>query len=411
MRFDPFSFVPEGHRLRPQLAAFAEAIGREPRVAALAARGAPGGLVVHAEAKALPVSAGRWRLDRFYWSLQARGERGPAPAFDALTAVWSAGDGTLRWHAFPDDPRLGAVAGYLDQARQAGSRIDVLRYVPLRRLTFRERDAGGRVRVGKFKRASRFAQAHRLLQHVARGAAGQDDFRVPQPLGVDAERQVHFQQALPGEDLAERLDAAGCAPLLARVGALHRGLHRLAVDGVPREDHERLLPQARQDADWIAFMQPAQAGPLADALALLARHAPPPPEAPAFCHGDFVCSQLLVAEQGWSVIDFDLCRLGDAHRDAAILLASLPYDVPALAACQADAAGPALIERAERAYLDGYRDAGGQALDARRLAWHRLCAELHYLSLMLRKDRFERAAFERRAGRLAALGERLRQAA
>ena len=429
MRVDPFSFVAEGHPLQPQLAALAAAVRREPRVAALAARSGPRGLVVHAEAKALPVSAGHWQLDRFYWSLQARGgssqagddsdarradpagSAGAAPRFDALTAVWSAQDGVLRWHAFPEDPRLGAVAGYLAQARQAGSRVDVLRYVPLRRLTFIERDVASRVRVGKFKRASRFAQAHRLLQQVAHGAARQTAFRVPQPLGVDPQRQVHFQQALPGEDLAERIDAANCEPLLAQVGALHSRLHRLAVDDVPHEAHDSLLPQARLDAEWIAFMQPAQAGPLADTVALLARHVPAQPAARAFCHGDFVCSQLLVAERDWSVIDFDLCRLGDAHRDAAILLASLPYDVPALATGRTGAAGTGLIERAERAYLDGYRDAGGLALDARRLAWHRLCAELHYLALMLKKDRFEPAAFEQRLGRLGTLGERLRQGA
>ena len=85
----------------------------------------------------------------------------------------------------------------------------------------------------------------------------------------------------------------------------------------------------------------------------------------------------------FAITDFDGARIGDPHRDLAIWLAALTFDLPALD--RAVAAGDeAVIARAEAAYLEGYG-----AHDERRLLWHRAAAEVHYVAVALKKDRHE----------------------
>lgn len=165
------------------------------------------------------------------------------------------------------------------------------------------------------------------------------------------------------------------------------------------------MADLRRDVAWIGFMLPAYRDAVDEVLRILEAAAPEAiGRSLAVCHGDFVCSQILVADAGWSVTDFDLCHLGDPYRDMALFLASLAYDVPLLAHGAAGGAGSALVDRAAAAYLAGYARRAGEALDHRRLACHRACAEIYYLALMLKKDRYDAAAFERRlafASRLA----------
>ena len=126
----------------------------------------------------------------------------------------------------------------------------------------------------------------------------------------------------------------------------------------------------------------------------------------AFCHGDLVCSQFLVHGDDWSITDFDLCHRGDPCRDVAILLASLTYDVPALEAAEGHEGRGADADLLSEAYLASYAAQAsqlGRRLPAERLTWQRLCAEIHYLGLMLKKDRHHPLAFARRLRRAQAL--------
>jgi len=93
----------------------------------------------------------------------------------------------------------------------------------------------------------------------------------------------------------------------------------------------------------------------------------------------------------------------------AILLASLPYDLPLFQA-GAGADSPAdgsLLERAAAAYLRGYAEQAGAPIDALRLAWHRIGAEIYYLALMLKKDRFARPLADHRLDLVRAQARRL----
>jgi hypothetical protein len=104
------------------------------------------------------------------------------------------------------------------------------------------------------------------------------------------------------------------------------------------------------------------------------------------------------------VTDFDACHRGDPYRDMGIFLASLSYDVPLFRAPSVTAG---LLEFAIRAYLSGYESRTGHQLDAARLLWHRLAAEVYYLALMFKKDWYEPTRFARALDRVGSLAASL----
>lgn len=338
--------------------------------------------VVHAEVKATETPDGGWTVNRLYWSGQRFSE-----GFSARTLVYDASTDAMTWHTFPRDPRLPGLCHPAD--------AQVLRYVPLRRLTLRTIDAAtGCALIAKFKRSSRLADSYdRLVRVSAAVSTTPAAFRIPIPLGLDAQRGVFFQSAEAGDDLSTSIDSHSLEGTFDRLGELHRELHELEVAGLPRWPTNP-LEDLRRNVHWIAFCEPRLAGLMACVWKTALRTAPPP-SPPVVCHGDLVCSQALVAHGAWTFTDFDLCHRGDAYRDVAILLASLQYDVPMLASHD-------LLQRATAAYLGGYARGAGHRLDESRLLWHLLLAETYYLALGFTKSRSAPDRLERAVERLRA---------
>src|SRR5262249_16667475 len=138
--------------------------------------------------------------------------------------------------------------------RSGEPRIDVLRYVPLRRLTFRiaGRDDAQTPIIGKFKRRSRFKEAYDKLITVAHGAEhATATFSVAVPRGIDEAHCLYFQEAKPGENLAALLQQDNCGELLYRVGVVHRELHGLDIPNVPVWDFDVFLRNLQRDVRWI----------------------------------------------------------------------------------------------------------------------------------------------------------------
>ena len=387
-----FPLVGPGHPLERGLEAFRARMASDPRLA---------GRPAESEMKALPRSDGSWAIDRLYSFVpRAGGSR-----FGG--AMLHAGAGSVtrpEVHEFPHDPRLPFMSapGSPLLARAGAS---VLRYVPLRRLTFRVEIGAGRALIGKFKRPSTLAGSYRRLASASiaaeRSGAG---LVVPRPAGIDAERSVFFQEQAPGTDASALADPARLADVMSTVGRVHREVHALPVRDVPRWDFGAFRAGIDRDLAWIAFMVDGSAARLRRVGARLAACVPDPAAAPdAFCHGDFVMSQLLIDGEGVSVLDFDLAAIGDPSRDVAMLMASLPFDVPYLAT-----AGTAELERARAAYLAGYEERAGAALDARRLQWHRVCAAIYHVAMRIKKGRSDRAEVDRSLDELDELCGELR---
>ncbi len=407
---DVFAFVAPGHPFFPAVERFRDAMRDAPGFRGFAALAGTADCEVHAELKAAQDADGQWRLERMYWSFQ----RSDAQGFRADTLYWRR-DREMRVLGFPEDPSLRTMAAFLGAPEGEVGDLEVLRYVPLRRLTFRCTRAtaghGARRCIGKLKRASKVSESYARLAAVHRAVRRRrHGIAVARPLELAERACVFYQSALAGTPLVRGMEAASAPERLRRVGAVHRRLHELAVDGVGSWSLSAYRAGIEADARWIGLFVPDAAARLAPVLAALDRR-PPTPVAPVFCHGDFIASQLLhdAATDRIAVTDFDMARHGDPDQERAKLLASLKYDLPPLreAIDRGEPPDPKLAGALEAAYLEGYRRDADRPQDPRRLAWFRGCAEIHYLALALRKDAWRPAAFAQTLDVVAALAGEL----
>jgi aminoglycoside phosphotransferase (APT) family kinase protein len=382
-----FPLVGPGHPFERGLEAFRDRLASDPRLS-----GAPGAR----EVKAVRGADGAWSIDRLYCFVPGPAARGFGGALLHQRV------GAPEVHEFPRDPRLKALSAPGSPLLRDAT---VLRYVPLRRLTFRATTPDGRVRIGKFKRLSTLETSYRRLVAAWRaGRAGATAFAVPRPAGVDTARSVFFQEAASGVDASTLVDAATLEAIMTTVGRVHHDLHGLEVAEAPHEDLGALPHELEHDLDWIAFMVGRAGARVARVGERILRRIPDPAGAPrAFCHGDFVTSQLLLDGERVTVTDYDVAAIGDPCREVAMLMASLPFDVPYLAT-----AGDGERKRARDAYLAAYEERAGAAVDPARLAWHRACAAVYHLAMRIRKGRADRPEVDRSLDQLEALAGGLR---
>lgn len=352
--------------------------------------------IVSAEIKGRREADG-WQLDRFSWSEQVWGEP-PEPAFRATTLYWREGHGPARWLDLPEEPYLQGLERVLPAAGEQPEDYEVLRYVPLRRFTWRQ---GGRVH--KVKRSSRLADSYARAAAVVTAAHG-SPVRVPALRGTTDVPRSYSQDLVEGDALADLACGLHLLQLLTEAGEVHAQFGALPARGLPEQRPEALLPEIGRLSDWVGALLPELRALVERTGEVLRSSAPgPDPDALATCHGDLVPSHLLGGPGSWWVIDLDLAHAGDRYRDLALFLAGLAADVPELAD---GVAPPYLLDEAEQAYLEGYAARWGRPLDARRLAWHRAAAELHVLGVQVSKDRVRPRALVRSAGTLErALGE------
>lgn len=410
---DFFPYIEPEHPFHPFLRRFESLLREEGLFDSLREKRERGEKVaLHAEIKGKRRPEGGWRLDRFYWSLQWWDEDDPV-GFRARTLYYAAKTDRMEFFDFPMDPYLNSISSLFGGMNRRAHCVDILRYVPLRRLTFRlsPLSGNGSSAIGKFKRRSRLREAYDRLAAVYLAVVRSDaPFSVAAPQRLDEEGSLFFQKEVPGRDLPSQLDSGNFRRLLRNLGSLHQALHSLQTEAIPEWDFSGLIDQLRNDIDWISFFRPEAEPFLNDILNLLLRSVPDAdPAAYTFCHGDFVCSQVLKEGDRWSVLDFDLCRKGDPYLELAVLAASLKYDVPLFENCIIGANGrePQFLEDAVAAYLGGYQKSAGVTLCRRRLSWYRVCAEIYYLALMFKKNRFHPAMLRYADEQLHALRQQI----
>jgi hypothetical protein len=355
--------------------------------------GAHGDTEVQTELRPRRGRDGDVRVRRFYWSARRTDPAAPT-GFTARTLYYDAKTDASRTYDFPEDPLmdwLGQEDGpLLCHGERAG--VQVLRYIPLRRVTFLVRDGAGlpaRV-IAKSKGRPGLLRATRALvatrkaavavaaEAAAAGGAGDEALTVPRPVGLDMRRRLLYLEELPGRPLDEVLCEVGVAEGMSRLGTLHRRLQELPVRGLRvRRGVDDWLAAADVATTQVGLLVPSstrQANALYDGLL---RAAPGDCE-PLFCQGDFVPSQILCHSSGWSVIDLDDGHYADPLAEAAALYAALPHELNL-------AAGPA--ELARQAYLDAYLRQAGQPLDSARWHWFLAVAELLLLARRTIKGR------------------------
>jgi len=326
-------------------------------------------------------SNGAVELRRAYWSAR-RPDPASAWGITARTLYLDGRTGRVSTHDFPDDPAMDWLAGDGGALRGHGERaaVQVLRYIPLRRVTFRLTGGAGlppRV-IAKTKSAEGLRRAFLALSaaHAAAAAAG-SDFAVPRPISLDVGRRLLYLEELPGNPLDSRLDDLGLEPAMRRLGELHREVHGLTVAGPPTLTVADWLDAAQAAATQIGILAPSVRAAL-DAVCGRLRAAVPADGELAFCQGDFVPGQILCAEQGWSVLDLDDGHLADPHSEVASLFTALARELPVPAG---------QVQGARQAYLAAYTARAGRWLDPERWRWFRTVAELRYLARRIVKGR------------------------
>jgi aminoglycoside phosphotransferase (APT) family kinase protein len=387
-----FELFRDDHPIAAELEPLLRRVAADPVLRGVARPGGPRP-AIRRELRAGPGEDGAPAIERFQWCVQWR-DPGPAGRFHARTLLYEPKLGAPVTFDFPADPRLRA--GAAADSPLAAPGVAVLRYIPLRRITFRTGDV-----VGKMKRPSSLARAYARLA-VAFAAARHADLAVPEPRGLDTAHGAFYQAAVPGRPVADVLAPGNAERLLRALGAVQRELHELPVEGLPERGAETLARGAAEDAAWIAFAAPDQAG----AVGRVARRIAAEAEAMSagaercFCHGDPAVDQVLLDGDALAVVDFDDAAVDDPYADLGALLAALPHDAPQLFA------PPALGTRAVAAFLDGYRARSGRPIEERRLRAHRTRAELGLLASRVRKGRAGASDVEATIGRLSAALER-----
>lgn len=385
----PFAFAAEQAALFAALEPFRAQIAADP---ALQPTGAPGELV-RADLRAARPDDRTWRLDRAYWSLQRPDPGAPGGLRARMLVVDRKRSGPVPTvHDFPDDPRL-AAAGHPDgplRAGHGGVPVEVLRYIPLGRITFRTTgSAAADPVIGKIKAPRSLERAEERLCAV-RAAADGTTFAVADPLGIDREHGVWFQSACPGRPLPDVARDGDTEAALRRFGEVHREIHGLAVAAPPADEDERRADLCA-DAAWIASALPRLASVterLQEWLEANLRACPPAER--VFCHGDYSPAQILCDRDRWAVVDFDDAHLGDPYAEIATVLVSIEHET--------DPCDAATLERRRAAYLDGY----GESFDAGRLLAQEAGARIGLLAKRLRKDRAAAGEPERVLGALLA---------
>jgi aminoglycoside phosphotransferase len=374
---DVFPAVEPASPVYGRLQELRDRIGADPRLRP------GGGNVVRAELLPRRRSGGGAEIQRFYWSV-----RRPAPGsplgFASHTLFDDRRAGIHRVYEFPEEP----VLDWLDDpngplgSHGPGATVSVLRYIPLRRVTFLLTDATGlpgRV-VVKTQRAASLLGAARALVAARRAVrrAGTDAFAVPRPLRLDARRRLLYLEELPGRPLSRMLAEIGDAEAMSRLGGIHRGLHELDVAGVPAYGWDHWLAAAAKATTRVALLLPSHA-PRLESLHEHLRHTAPSDGELAFCQGDFVPSQILCDPTGWSVLDLDDGHLADPHAEVAALLTALARELSVKDERRADAL--------RAAYLDAYVRRAGRPLDPARLRWFLAVARLSQLAHRVVKGR------------------------
>jgi aminoglycoside phosphotransferase (APT) family kinase protein len=317
---------------------------------------------------------------RFYWSVQHDDPESPY-GVAARTVSWGATDPGPRTFEFPAEPVLTWLADVDGPLRGHGpeATASVLRYIPLRRVTFRLTGVAGlpQAVIGKAKRADglrRAASAFRAVHEAAAGSA----VRVPQVLRLDLPRHLLCLEHLPGRPLEHAAASLGLASAMEQLGRLHHELHELDVRGLPpRRGTADWLADARRAAATVALLVPSAAHPARLVHEALLHHAPAD-DATTYCQGDMAPDQVLCDPSGWSVVDLDDSHLADPLSEVAALYAGLAHDL----GLPADQGEPA-----RRAYLDAYAAHSGRPLDQARFRWFLTMVELCRLAHRLSKAR------------------------
>jgi len=338
-------------------------------------------VTVHGELRAVRGSDGGVELERFYWSTQYPDPSSPQ-GFSARTLYRDEQASSLQVHVFPSDPALSWLDDDNGPLRCEGriESVDILRYIPLRRLTYRLHHGAGLPDsvIVKTKGTGGLNRATVAFLAVNRAAARRaSSVRVPQLLRLEPPRHALYLEELPGEPLNLALAGLDLTAAMEQLGSLHRDVQALEVKGLSARGTGYWLHESRRAVDRVELFAPSVAGRTRELYADLTRTAPEDGQT-MFCQGDFLPGQVLCHDSGWSVLDFDDSHFADPLSEVAAMYLAMPREL-GLPAGE--------TEHARRTYLEAYAAHSGEPFDGDRWRWWLVMHQLTQLAKRLMKGR------------------------
>lgn len=305
----------------------------------------PGGSLV--SARMFPATAAVGEFRRARDDAIGQGADPRSVLFDEVTS-------TVFW-VFPQDRKLlglGRLTSPPPELRRVfgtpWTQSELEAYEPEKAATVRCADArGATVGFAKLQHGDAGRRGVALLRAARRGIAERGILRLPETIGYLPEHQMALLSAAPGRPL-NQLPWAAYPGAMATLGAALSVLHAQPTDG--------FAPFTRLDPDQLVSAgalvraaRPDLASVTYGLVGVLLRTAPTPGPN-VLLHGDLHPKNVLVHDNGVSLVDFDEASVGPAAAELGGLLARLwcPRPRDAIDPVTAQAAAEALLAAYDR---------------------------------------------------------------
>lgn len=282
---------------------------------------------------------------KFAQARQAALSQGAPPGSVLLDDALS----TVFW-VFPQDRKLRGLAHLVDPPaslrRVFGDpweRSELVAYTPEKAATVRcTRDSGATIGFAKVQTGDAGHHSAAVLRAARRGLPINSPLQLPEVVGHLARHQMALFSAAPGSPL-NQLARSRLPEAMAALGAALSVLHRQPTDGFP--SFTRFAPDRIAAAgELLRAARPDVAG-LTSALVGLLLATRPQPSPAVLLHGDLHPKNILVHDNGISLVDLDQAGAGVGAADLSGTLARLwcPRPGDDLDAATAAAAADALL--------------------------------------------------------------------
>ncbi len=269
--------------------------------------------------------------------------------------------GWIKIRRFPEDPVLTTLPVVISECQD---NIEILRYRPYKRCTFRYQDSDSQMPVfGKLFADQRGQGIHTQSQSLWQASnTGQLNFQVAAPIRWDSTTNTVWQAAIQGDPLVDQLFSATGLETARRIGLAAASLPSSQLRPVNRFGGVAQMQRSLKYAKELIQRLPDQRDSLTALMHKLHRiHADHQSLARLKpIHGAPHAHQWLECGERLGLVDFDRYCLGDPELDAATFIAEMDFEdrktVP--------------VDELNAIFLDAYQRVAGK-LDARLLQAYR----------------------------------------
>jgi len=244
--------------------------------------------------------------------------------------------------------------------------LHTMRYKPERRYVAQLAVGGTPAAVLKFHNARDFQTA----QRAAKVIRSRGDLRVACRIGRSKRHRAVASEWMSGKSLSEMIDdTAWRRDDVARVGCALAELHAQDGEPLPHRTSDEQARDLMELAASLAVLCPQVADRVQDVTNTLTARGAKNHRVCGTVHGDFYANQILLNDQGVTILDLDQAHRGNPAEDLGNFVAHLEYER------LAGRLGDSHFNELRSAFLSGYQDQAG-AIDIADMECHTIAGLL-----------------------------------